>query len=89
MPKRSVTMSRNGGLVTMTEMSGHDAETGGHVAPKYPAVLLFYRNWKIPIGLQSFYISLCLYIQFLLKMKPMIAISGNESTFPKIAMSSH
>lgn len=24
----------------MTEMSGHDAETGGHVAPKYPPRVL-------------------------------------------------
>jgi hypothetical protein len=33
-------MSRNGVSVTMTEMTGHDAETGGHVAPKYAPTLL-------------------------------------------------
>ncbi|MFG6490648.1 hypothetical protein ACG04R_28625, partial [Roseateles sp. BYS78W] len=35
MPKRPVTMSRNQRSVTMTEMTGHDAEIGGHVGPKY------------------------------------------------------
>jgi hypothetical protein len=29
-------MSRNLLSVTMTEMTGHDAEMGGHVGPKYP-----------------------------------------------------
>jgi hypothetical protein len=28
-------MSRNESSVTMTEMRGHDAEIGGHDAPKY------------------------------------------------------
>ncbi|MFG6490284.1 HNH endonuclease, partial [Roseateles sp. BYS78W] len=37
MPKRPVTMSRNQRSVTMTEMTGHDAEIGGHVGPKYAA----------------------------------------------------
>ena len=39
MPKRSVTMSRNGVPVTTTEMTGHDAEIRGHVEPKYAADL--------------------------------------------------
>jgi hypothetical protein len=30
-------MSRNESSVTMTEMRGHDAEIGGHDAPKYAA----------------------------------------------------
>jgi hypothetical protein len=35
MPKRSVTMTRNEASVTIAGITGHDAEMGGHVGPKY------------------------------------------------------
>ena len=38
-------MSRNAGPVTKTEMRGHDAEIGGHVAPKYPTGVAPASTW--------------------------------------------
>lgn len=35
LPNSPVTMRRSGRPVTMAETPGHDAETGGHVGPKY------------------------------------------------------
>jgi hypothetical protein len=46
MPKWPVTMRRNAGPVTMTETLGHDAETGGHDAPKYAFGVSLQVRWN-------------------------------------------
>jgi hypothetical protein len=46
-------MSRNESSVTMTEIHGHDAEIGGHDAPKYALSVLSLLSQNLSFDLEG------------------------------------